>query len=87
MTTTTHKGKVCRVITTADILHALKHPIAIFLFGILASYIAFQAGINYSRQSLEVHSITRNSAFIEIAGQENLYELDWTEEAPIYWNH
>ena len=75
-----------RVLTLKDIWEYMRRPAWLLLFGILASYMAFQAGINYSRQHVQVNSITRNLAFIEIAGEEHLYELDWTEETPIYWN-
>jgi len=51
----------------------------------LATLLAFNAGLRYARANVEVHSITRYLAFIEIAGQEHIYELDWEEPEPIYW--
>lgn len=74
-----------RIITMQDVLHFLRTPLCIFICGILASVMAFNAGIKYSRMHLEVHSITRNLACIEIAGEEHMYELDWIEPEPLFW--
>ena len=76
-----------KVITTRDILRYLKHPLFILLFGAFATWMAFNTGINYARHHVQVNSITHNLAFIEIAGEEHLYELDWYEDEPIYWNY
>ena len=74
-----------RIIGFRDILHFLRKPLGLFICGILACALAFNAGLRYARASVEVHSITRYLAFIEIAGQEHIYELDWEEPEPIYW--
>jgi len=74
------------IIGFRDILAFLSRPIPMFILGLIACIMAFGAGIKYSRSHLEVHSITRNLAFIEIAGQEHMYELDWCESEPMYFN-
>lgn len=73
------------VIGFRDIWEYLQRPLWVFMFGLLACLLAFNAGIKYSRANLEVHSITRNLAFIEIAGEEHMYELDWCEPEPLFW--
>jgi hypothetical protein len=76
-----------RIITMRDILEFLRHPIGLFICGILACLLAFNLGIQYSRMNVEVHSITRHLAFIEIAGEEHMYQLDWEEPEPMYWGN
>jgi len=74
-----------RIIGFRDILSYLRKPLGMFICGVLATLLAFNAGLRYARANVEVHSITRYLAFIEIAGQEHIYELDWEEPEPIYW--
>ena len=76
-----------KVITVREIMNFLRKPLCVFICGVLACMLAFNLGIKYSREHLEVHSITHNLAFIEIAGEEHMYELDWTEPEPIYWGN
>ena len=73
------------VLTGKDILHWFNTPVGIFICGIICCLLAFSTGIKYARKHVEVHSIIQNYAFIEIAGQEHIYELDWTEEEPLRW--
>jgi len=80
-------SKPTYILTFSDILHYLRHPLFVLLFGAIASWLAFNTGIDYARHHVQVNSITHHLAFIEIAGEEHLYELDWWEETPIYWNH
>lgn len=75
------------VITGKDILRWFNSPIGIFICGIICCLIAFNTGIKYSQRHVKVNSIIQRYAFIEIAGQEHRYELDWTEEEPMYWGN
>ena len=74
-----------RIIGFRDILNLLSSPVGRFICGILCCMLAFNVGLRYARATVEVHSITNNLAFIEIAGQEHMYELDWSEPEPIVW--
>jgi hypothetical protein len=76
-----------RIIGFRDILGFLCTPIGRFICGVLCCLLAFNAGLRYARASVEVHSITRHLAFIEIAGQEHMYRLDWEEPEPMYWGN
>lgn len=80
-----NKGR--RVLENEDIAEFLRKPLCLLVFGIIATIMAFNAGISYSRKHVEVHSITHHLAFIEIAGERNMYELDWTEPEPIVWQN
>lgn len=75
-----------KIITMHDILNYLHKPVVMFILGVIACSIAFCTGIKYARNTLEVHSITHHLAFIEIAGEEHMYELDWSEPEPLYWS-
>lgn len=75
------------VIGFRDIANFLRRPIPMFILGLIACIMAFNMGIKYSRAHLEIHSITHNLAFIEIAGEENMYELDWYEPETLYFNN
>lgn len=74
-----------KIITVYDILDFFRKPVVMIIAGILCCLLAFNTGIQYARYHVEVHSITRSLAFIEIAGEEHMYELDWTEEEPMFW--
>ena len=76
-----------KIITLHDILDYLRKPISMFILGIIACALAFNTGIQYARHKVEVHSIVHNLAFIEIAGEEHMYQLDWTEPEPLYWTN
>lgn len=73
------------IITGKDILRWFSSPLGLFICGIICSAIAFNTGIKYSQRHVKVNSIIQHYAFIEIAGQEHMYELDWTEPEPIHW--
>lgn len=74
-----------KIIELHDIMEFLRKPIALFMLGLMACIAAFNIGLQYARHNVEVHSITHNLAFIEIAGEEHMYELDWSEPEPISW--
>lgn len=76
-----------RIITDQEVLDFIKSPLCIAICGIIACLIAFNTGIQYARRTVEVHSIVQHLAFIEIAGEERMYELDWCESQPIEWNN
>lgn len=75
-----------RIITLYDVFEFLRKPVGLFILGLLSTLLAFNTGIKYARRTVEVHSITHHLAFIEIAGQEHMYELDWSVNEPITWN-
>lgn len=75
------------VLTLYDIFLYLKRPAFVLIFGIIATWLAFNTGIAYARRNVQINSITHNLAFIEIAGEEHMYELDWWEDEPIVWNN
>ncbi len=73
------------VITCKDVMEFLRKPVCLFILGVIMSLLAFNTGLHYARQTVEVHSITKHLAFIEIAGEEHMYELDWSEPEPMRW--
>jgi len=72
-----HTSRPTVVLSLSDLLSYLRHPIALFVLGILISVFAFNTGLQYARHHVEVNTIYQNFAYIEIAGEEHVYQLDW----------